>query len=479
MQPTHIGVIAAIVGILVMSRHMTAALLAVVVATIFGAASAINATALGGASIQPSVFLLMFLLLRIARSPDLLSDKMEGALKACAIFGVFVAYGLVSAYLYPRLFAYQIELPPTKILGSNPIFGVVPLAPSTQNITQSTYLVGSFLMMLATAFVARTERRSKLVAMTVIYLCWAHIVFGILDVVSSAAGLTFLDLVRNANYSIVDQQIGGFHRIQGTFSETSSYSAYGFVLLIFVTELWLRQIRQRLTGWTALALGLILFFTTSTSAYVGITVYSIVLAFRIVYFPSTRGQRKAVVMIGLAMLAFAVVLLMLIALPQFVETFGGILEEMTTKKGRSESGIQRSFWVQKGWEAFIHTKGLGVGVGSFRSSSLLSAIAGSMGVVGMASFMLFIYRILPGHRLTIYRLEGTNTEAVGSAAAWAAVVGLAPQVVSGASPDPGLLFAFMSGLAIAWAPHLNPAPSEGKQPPAWAWMPRRAQRARP
>lgn len=452
MQPTYIGVIATIVGIMALSRDMTVILLAVVVASIFGSASAVNATALGGASIQPSVFLLMFLAIRIVKSPDVLSRQMESTVKTCAIFAAFVAYGVVSAFLLPRLFAYQIELPPTRLLPTGGLFAVSPLAPSAQNITQSVYLVGTLVMLLATVFIARTERRSRLVAMTLIRLCWAHIIFGVLDIIFNALGLPILDVVRNANYAIVDQEIAGFHRIQGTFSETSAYSAFGFTLLVFVTELWLRQVQPRLTGWTALVLGVTLLFSTSSSAYVGISVYTFVLGFRIIYFPSTTAQRKALAIAGLAVLAALLLLLLLAATPAFVETFGGIVADMTTNKGKSESGIQRGFWMQKSWDAFMFTKGLGVGVGSFRSSGLIASIAGATGVFGVVSFVIFAYRVLPLHRLAIYRLDGDKTEAVGAAGGWAAIIGLAPAMFAATNPDPGLMFAFMGGLAIAWGP---------------------------
>lgn len=457
MQPTYIGVIAALMGLLALSRPMTVMLLAVVVACIFGAASAVNATALGGATIQPSVFLLMFVVLRIARSRDMLSNEMESAIKDCALFAIFVAYGVVSAYLLPRLFAHQIELPPTRMAASGTIFAVAPLAPSAQNITQSTYLIGTLLMLVATVFIARIERRSRLVARTLVYLCWAHIAFGVTDIIFNAMGLPILDIVRNASYTIVDQEIGGFRRIQGSFSETSAYSGFGFVLLVFVTELWLRQVEPRLTGWTTLILALMLFFSTSTSAYVGLSLYGVILAFRITYFPSTTAQRKALILAGLGIVAILLVLMLVVLLPTFIQTFGGVLADMTTKKGRSESGVQRGFWIQKSWDAFLFSKGLGVGVGSSRSSSLISAIAGSMGVIGLATFLAFIYRVLPVHRLASYRLDGDKTQAVGAAGGWAAIVGLGPALVSGTNPDPGLMFAFMSGLAIAWAPHAQKA----------------------
>jgi hypothetical protein len=451
VQPTYIGAIVALIGILAFRKQMTVMLLVVLVGTLFGAASAVNMTSLGGSSILPSVFALVFLAARMAASRDLLSNRMAESLKDSVFFAAFAFYGFLSAYIFPRLFFHQIELPPTKVV-SLATFAVAPLGPSSQNITQSTYLLGTFFVVLATAYIARTERRSRLVAMTVVWLAIAHVLFGILDVVFNAAGLDILNVVRNANYSIVDQEIGGFRRIQGTFAETSSYSGYGLALLIFTTELWLRQVEEKLTGWTSLILAVTLFMTTSSSAYFGLGVYGLVLAARIVYFPSPVAQRKGLILAIFGIVAISAVLLLCVAMPAVANEFGRMLTEMTVKKQTSFSGIQRGFWNQKGWEAFLFSNGVGVGVGSFRASSLAIAIVGSMGVPGALAFALFVYRVLPLHRLSTYQLTGNRTEAVGSAAGWAAIVGLAPGLVSAANPDPGVVFAFMAGIALAWAP---------------------------
>jgi hypothetical protein len=443
---------AAIIAFMFLKRNMTSLLVLVASTTIFGAASAINAPALGGASIPPPVFLLAFLVLRLSQSKDFLSYQMVGAFRDTAIFGVFVLYGLIGAYILPHAFVHQIEVVPTRFV-SGDIYYTAPLAPSPQNITQSTYLVGTFVMLLATVFVCRVERRSRQVALGMVYLAWAQIGFGVVDVLASASHLPLLDWLRNANYAIVDQQVGGFHRIQGTFAETSAFSAWGFFLLVFITELWMRGIEPKLTGMTALGLGFILFASTSTSAYIGIAVYSLILGARIVYFPSTSAQRKGLLMAVLALVVVMCVLSLAVLFPAAAKNISGVLLQMTAGKVGSESALQRGFWNQKAWECFTFSKGLGVGVGTFRASSLAAALAGSTGIIGIVCFVTFCARLLPFHRTSTYRLDVDKTQAVGMAAAWAAVVGLAPALASASTADPGLMFAFLSGLAIAWAPH--------------------------
>jgi hypothetical protein len=171
------------------------------------------------------------------------------------------------------------------------------------------------------------------------------------------------------------------------------------------------------------------------------------------YIPSKRGQTKAIILGAIVIATGLLIMAIAVLSPLFLNSFVTMLLDMTVNKGQSMSGIQRGFWVRKGWEAFTFSHGLGVGVGSFRSSSLLSAIAGSMGVVGALSFFAFAYRVLPIHKPATFRLDGDKTQAVGAAAGWSAIMGLAPAFVSAANPDPGIMFAFMAGLAIAWAPY--------------------------
>lgn len=478
MTPTYIGFIVVVLGMLVFRGPMTWTLLLAIVGTIFGAASAVNLPALGGSSIQPSVFALVFLAARISVSPHLLSGVMERSIKDTLLFGLFAGYALLSAYLFPRMFYHQLELPPTKAI-TLAIYEVAPLQPTSQNITQSTYLLGTFFVVLATLFIARTERRSRLAAMTLLYLGCAHVFFGVLDLACKMANITVMNVVRNASYAIVNQEYGSFHRIQGTFSEPSSYAIYGLALLVFSTELWLRDIELRLTAFTSAGLTLLLMASTSSSAYFGLAVYGAILGLRIAYLPSKTAQRKGLILASCALLAAVLGMGVYVGVPGFAADFSRMLADMTVNKSQSLSAVQRGFWVSKSWDAFSYTKGLGVGVGSFRSSSLVSSIAGATGVFGLTMFVAFLYKVLPLHRIAADNLDGEDrTAAVGAAAGWAAVVGLAPAMVAGANPDPGVMFAFLAGLALAWAPYGRRAETtQARRPrPAQASVARRTAR---
>jgi hypothetical protein len=103
------------------------------------------------------------------------------------------------------------------------------------------------------------------------------------------------------------------------------------------------------------------------------------------------------------------------------------------------------FWAMQGINAFTFSMGLGIGAGSFRSSSLIMAIIGSMGVIGIVTFVascavLFLPR---------KPMEDKTRQAISEATAWAAVAGLIPAMVMLGAPDPGMEFAAFAGISLA------------------------------
>src|SRR6185312_17238430 len=117
------------------------------------------------------------------------------------------------------------------------------------------YLLGTFLAFLCALLAGALEHRKKLLLRTIIIVSWAHITFGVLDIILSKAGARdLLDFFRNANYLQLVQEVGGIQRVAGIFPEPSSYAAYGFAFMVLNTELWMRAEMLKLTGFTALAL---------------------------------------------------------------------------------------------------------------------------------------------------------------------------------------------------------------------------------
>jgi hypothetical protein len=214
----------------------------------------------------------------------------------------------------------------------------------------------------------------------------------------------------------------------------------------------MRNVRPALTGTTALALLIMSLLTTSSTAYVSLAIYAVVLLARIIFTPMHLSVGKSLVLGTIALAATTVILTLEVFMPAMSNLLIDILNQLTLQKLNTLSGMQRMFWAQKGWEAFWKTDWIGIGAGSFRSSGLLSAVAGSFGVVGLAALAGSVWMILRPMRNQTYNVEITGHAALRSAFAWAATFTLVPALFSLPSPDPGLIFGIFAGIAVSDLP---------------------------
>ncbi len=446
MIPTYFGAIIAAAAIIIMVRRsLTAMLVLVMVCSLFGGAAAANLPALGGSSIPPAHFALGFLALNVALSRVGTAANLAEAARKNIILVFFGLYGVVAALLLPRVFAHTMAVAPMRPLGpAAGLFGVVPLAPSSQNVTTAVYLLGGVLAAICTVVVLRAEAKHEVLIKTVIALAWCHVLFGLV----SAFNPHLLDIFRNGNYAQLDQSVAGFRRINGVQPEPSSYASYGFALFAINAELWLRNIRGRAAGTAALALAVMLICTTASTAYVALAGYTIVIGLRLLFTPTRIPASKIVIFCFLGLVALSLALGLSVFMPHLGDRLVDVLKQMTLHKASSESGQQRLFWMRQGYSAFWQSHGLGIGPGSFRSSSLISAIAGSMGVVGLLAFaaqLLVLARPFDRRWQKLRR----NDDNICAAFGWAAVIAIIPSMASAAGPDPGLFFGVLSGVAVA------------------------------
>ena len=68
MEPTIIGGVVAVIGLVMLTRSLTAMVMFVLVCSLFGGASVLNLTSLGNSSVPPTDFALLFLALRLVPS---------------------------------------------------------------------------------------------------------------------------------------------------------------------------------------------------------------------------------------------------------------------------------------------------------------------------------------------------------------------------------------------------------------------------
>jgi hypothetical protein len=273
-----------------------------------------------------------------------------------------------------------------------------------------------------------------------------------------------LKLLRNANYAQLDQSFNGFSRLNGIFPEASAYASYAFCWFIFHFECWYRNVLPRYTGPTAAGLAAILIFSTSSTAYASLAVYAVIFAGRALFLPWTASSRKLIIIAAGILLLVGLASLLIFALPQQAVSFQAMLERATVGKQGTLSGIQRSFWARTGWDAFVKSYGLGIGPGSFRSSSFVMAMIGSVGVIGSSLFAAYFLKVWKPIRASSYLAVADERLAIGVSASWAALAAMIPAALISSGADPGTDFAIFAGVALSLrrlsrpaARHLAPA----------------------
>jgi hypothetical protein len=460
--PSHFGLLITLIGLILMFRATSVGLLNfMMICSLFGGSAAITLTAIGGSSVSPAHMALLFLIARIIAPGSKDIGKIPSGLRANVFFGFYAIYGAITAFILPFVFQGQVDLVPMRPITMRSLYDVFPLSFSPQNITTGVYMLGSFMAAVSATVVARHPESAIRVPVTAAIMGWTHVILGVVGVILTNLGLNFVfDFFRNGSYAQLEQSYGGLVRIAGVFPEASAYAAFGFAWFVFNFECWVRDVQPKWTGSAAVALFLILILSTSGSAYVSLAGYSVLFALRTLLFPASLPVGKGTWIGGVAIAGAALVGLMIIAVPGLAAQLGDMIHHMTFDKAESTSGQQRSFWAMQGWHAFLASYGLGVGPGSFRSSSIITAILGSTGVFGIVTYLLHVLRVAQPLRRSTHSQIADKRLAAGVAAGWTVVGIIIPASIGSASPDPGLNFAILSGLALGWrlAPSRKPAP---------------------
>ena len=343
----------------------------------------------GGVNLLPQTVFAAVVIGKVALGRGNLLRAAEAALDPgrLGLFTAFMVYAMLSALLLPRMFAGLVEVIP---LGGADLTGSSLLAPRPGNVTQTGYMLSSYLTALAFAVIgSRLDvRRHYLQA-----LLWGGltvILAGLIDLACYRAGLSaLLDPFRTASYTLLtDVEAAGAKRVVGFTPEASAYGGLcvaGASTILFLRPLY-REGRQRLAA-TAVLLGLLAMgaLSTSATAYVGCGILAAVYLFdlarrfldRNAFGRDVLGWEVGLLSI-VALIAFAVAALA----PERIAPIFDMFDKVVLQKTASYSFYQRSMWTRTGWQAFLDTGGLGAGLGSLRTSNWSISIIGSTGVFG-------------------------------------------------------------------------------------------------
>jgi hypothetical protein len=453
MSVEYVGVFALLIGVLGLYFQQSFIVYMFLSATLLGAAAAFVLTSLGGTNISPAHLLLCFLALRLLRTPEILGNSVRGLElgRPGFWFLLTVLYATVTAYVLPRIFAGQTMIFAVRAQSSMSI----PLGPAMSNLTQSIYFIGDLACFFIIYGFASTKDGYRVLGNAAIACATVNLIFAALDIATYVTGTAELFTpIRNATYSMLnDSDIAGFKRIVGSFTEASSFGAMTLGYFAFTGKLWLLGVKPRVTGALALLSLMALVFSTSTTAYVGLSVLLLIgyleTLLQALWRPVTPYM--AVFLIGAPFIGLVTVIAVLLS-DTYSAYIKGLLDQMVLKKMSTDSGVERSSWNRQAMQNFVDTFGFGVGNGSVRASSILFGVPASIGIIGTLFFGLFLATMgLARPRQT---QPGVADDAFRQAAKYACMAWFIAGATSGAVIDLGLPFfafaAFASAKPARW-----------------------------
>lgn len=363
----------------------------------FGAFGSLNLLPEGNgvATVLPQAACAVFLIGKILFSKGQIPRAFDAAIDPTklGLLFAFLFYGLFSAYVMPRFFAHMVEV--VEMAATAP--WATPLRPTLGNLTQSAYILLSVGCALAfTISGEQTAFRRHYIR--------ANWIGGIALILAGLADMTvpadLLEPFRNAYALLTSAEVMGVKRVVGLMPEASSYgtSCVGAAAtLIFIRPCFEGAfLRNYLVPLTGLFLLLMAVLSTSSSAYVGLAVFALLFAGNWLRralsddAPAREGLKwEAIISLMAALAGLAVITL----IPHAMDPVYDMLDLMVFKKHESDSYLERNNWTKVAMHAFFATYGVGVGIGSVRTSNWFVNILGSTGVIGAALLGSFIVRL--------------------------------------------------------------------------------------
>ncbi|MDF3156522.1 hypothetical protein P3C58_31735 [Mesorhizobium sp. XAP10] len=429
-------------AILVVARYSRGMLIIGLIASqAFGATAIVTLTFLGGSSplIYTMFAALLVMAVTVRRRIWLDLGSVFGSIRPVWVLTSLMAYAIIGAWLFPRLFAGQ-----TAVFVQSKTRGAVveaSLAPVSANTSQTGYFILGGLTAIALCVLLLHSNRIDQVRRGFFLSCGLHAGMGLVDFIGKNAGAgDLLGPIKTANYALITEAVeAGFVRITGPFSEASSFASASLACLAFCYTYW-RKTKSRLAQWLA---GILLFLTilsTSSTAYVGLTLLCIPVALSMLY-SVIRGKvaREEILIIALMVVGGTAILGVSLYKAEALDPFVRLINSTIINKADSGSGHERTYWNVKSLQSFLDTSGLGVGFGSSRASSWPIAVLSQLGFFGSLMIAVLLYVVTRGLGAVRVWVD-PETDAVVASVRNAALASIIAMSVSGGSADPGLLF---------------------------------------
>jgi hypothetical protein len=315
---------------------------------------------------------------------------------------VFTIIAVAGALILPKLFIGQTYIFPMRTSSGIGASIREPLQPTSANLTQSAYLIISFLAAAVMADMVKQKSFARDFGLALIIGGAVTFCTGILDMVTSVTGTSAaLAGFRNASYAMMlEGDIDGVRRLVGLMPEASAFGSLSisfFAMLLFGRNLFTPQQRARVVMPVALGCGTLAAMSTSSTAYVALSVVVMVYFFdasRRLGVGSYDEKRQAIGEFAAIAALSLVGLIAVLSFDQTRNTIFNLIDTMLFKKTQSGSFLERTSWNTQALVGFMDTYGMGVGVGAVRTSNFFINILASTGIVGSLFFVSFVIKVI-------------------------------------------------------------------------------------
>ena len=358
--------------------------------TLFSASSVLNiGSDESGSAVQVWMLLGAFWLLRLfldgIRTVSFVLDRriLRPSLWLVAFLGVASLSLLMPLYINGSL------LITSPVLGKNTD---TPLFLTAHNITQLMYLCFGILISIAVAQVNLQPENRNDTEQVLLFSACILALWGLFQFICNLTGIPYPDFILNNSGSssgkgfIETVEGAGIGRISSATLEPSVLAICLLSLLPLTFPAWIRKgsvfspLIDRVISFVLIA---VLFLSTSSAAYLGMSILCAVLlpvSVRTKLLSATRAIRIAAVSSAVTATLLAV---LIASTPILSVLFNALLVD----KASSGSGIERYMTIQLAFGYFQKFPILGIGWGSATSHDLIIFLLSNVGVLGALTFL--------------------------------------------------------------------------------------------
>jgi hypothetical protein len=423
----------------------------IIFTAIFDAASALN---LGNTGLPPWILALAICLPIKVLTGKLNTRRIPG-LNRSAYYALifFVAYAIVSSFVFPILF-HGIPV-------SNARNGLnFPLSWTQSNFSQASFLLCSLVVFLLAIHSTREQMRNAV--KWYVYSCICIACFSMYQLANATLHIPYPSVIlyTNPTHVIYDAyKIAGVWRLNSTLNEASEAAFYmGPGLALLSWELVTHRIRwQTLVSFLLVLVAVVLTVSTTGYACLGaIAAGGIFFAVRRTFGKRGLAPLKLVILVGLV-----TTIVPLLVMTNVGQTVNKVFESVFINKVDSDSYKERSLWNELAVQSARDSYYMGAGWGSVRASSFLCSLLGAIGIPGTLLFFYFLLRLarpaFSPHRYARFDLYDRSLFAIA--------VMMVALALAGADPVEPLIW-MLFGVATASKPRAGVAVTDQEPLPA-------------